>query len=241
VDQRDDRDPARRAAAEEAWARAHGKRAISFGKYDYQVLIDSLHNGHANLLAHYFSKGEMSMIYAALLRGINVGGNNKISMKELKEVFEQAGMSSVKTYINSGNIIFKDARNKEQVTLVSEQAIFEHFGLRIKVLVYSFDEYSLIAQAVPPEWVNDERLKSDVLFLWEQADDEGVLEQLALKPGIDRVQYVPRAILWSVDRGDVTKSGMAKIVGTKLYKLVTVRNVNTVRKIYKLMEELEEK
>ncbi|MBU9674758.1 DUF1697 domain-containing protein [Planococcus sp. CP5-4] len=179
------------------------------------------------------------MIYAALLRGINVGGNNKISMKELKEVFEQAGMSSVKTYINSGNIIFKDARNKEQVTLVLKEAIFERFGLRIKVLIYSFDEYSRIAQAVPPEWANDEGLKSDVLFLWEQADDEGVLEQLTLKPGIDRVQYVPGAILWSVDRGDVTKSGMAKIVGTKLYKLVTVRNVNTVRKIYKLMEELK--
>ena len=179
------------------------------------------------------------MIYAALLRGINVGGNNKINMKELKEVFEQAGLSSVKTYINSGNIVFKDARNKEQVTLVLEEAIFERFGLRIKVLVYSFDEYSRIAQAVPPEWANDERLKSDVLFLWEQADDEGVLEQLTLKPGIGRVQYVPGAILWSVDRGDVTKSGMAKIVGTKLYKLVTVRNVNTVRKIYKLMKELE--
>ncbi|MFP3358132.1 DUF1697 domain-containing protein [Planococcus sp. SIMBA_143] len=181
------------------------------------------------------------MIYAALLRGINVGGNNKINMKELKEAFEQAGMSSVKTYINSGNIIFEDARNKEQVTFVSKQAIFEHFGLRIKVLVYSFDEYSRIAQAVPPEWANDERLKSDVLFLWQQADDERVLEQLPLKQEIDRVQYVPGAILWSVDRTDVTKSGMAKIVGTKLYKLVTVRNVNTVRKIYNLMKELEEK
>lgn len=179
------------------------------------------------------------MIYTALLRGINVGGNNKISMKELKEAFEQAGMSSVKTYINSGNIVFTDDRNKEQVTLVSEQAILEHFGLHIKVLVYSFGEYSRIAQAVLPEWANDERLKSDVLFLWEQADDEQVLEQLPLKPGIDRVHYVPGAILWSVDRENVTKSGMAKIIGTKLYKLVTVRNVNTVRKIYKLMKELE--
>ena len=179
------------------------------------------------------------MIYTALLRGINVGGNNKISMKELKEAFEQAGMSSVKTYINSGNIVFTDDRNKEQVTLVSEQAILEHFDLHIKVLVYSFGEYSRIAQAVPPEWANDERFKSDVLFLWEQADDEQVLEQLPLKPGIDRVHYVPGAILWSVDRENVTKSGMAKIIGTKLYKLVTVRNVNTVRKIYKLMKELE--
>lgn len=179
------------------------------------------------------------MIYAALLRGINVGGNNKINMKELKEVFEQAGMSSVKTYINSGNIVFKDTRNKAQVTLVLEQAILEHFGLHIKVLVYSFDEYSRIAQAIPTEWANDERLKSDALFLWEQADDSQVLEQLPLKPGIDRVQYVPGAILWSVDQENVTKSGMAKIVGTKLYKLVTVRNVNTVRKIYTLMKELE--
>jgi len=108
------------------------------------------------------------------------------------------------------------------------------------VLVYSFDEFSRIAQAVPPEWANDERLKSDVLFLWQQADDERVLEQLPLKQEIDRVQYVPGVILWSVDRTDVTKSGMAKIVGTKLYKLVTVRNVNTVRKIYILMKELEE-
>lgn len=179
------------------------------------------------------------MIYAALLRGINVGGNNKINMKELKEAFEQAGMSSVKTYINSGNIVFKDDRDKETVTLVLEEAILAQFGLRIKVLVYSFDEYSRIAKAVPVEWANDERLKSDVLFLWQQADDERVLEQLSLKPDIDRVQYVPGAILWSVDRGQVTKSGMAKIVGTKLYKLVTVRNVNTVRKIYNLMKEMD--
>ncbi|KAA2291787.1 DUF1697 domain-containing protein, partial [Clostridioides difficile] len=48
------------------------------------------------------------MIYVALLRGINVGGNNKINMKQLKETFEQAGMLDVVTYINSGNIIFAD-------------------------------------------------------------------------------------------------------------------------------------
>ncbi|HSP21277.1 MAG TPA: DUF1697 domain-containing protein, partial [Planococcus sp. (in: firmicutes)] len=42
------------------------------------------------------------MVYAALLRGINVGGNNKVNMKELKQVFEEAGMTAVKTYINSG-------------------------------------------------------------------------------------------------------------------------------------------
>ena len=179
------------------------------------------------------------MIYAALLRGINVGGHNKVNMKELKEAFEQAGMSSVKTYINSGNIVFQDSREKEQVTILLEQAILEWFGLRIRVLVYSFDEYSRIAQAVPSEWANDKQLKSDVLFLWQQIDQESVMEQLPLKPDIDQAIYVPGAILWSVDREQTSRSGMAKIVGTALYKQVTIRNVNTVRKIYELMRELE--
>lgn len=181
------------------------------------------------------------MIYAALLRGINVGGNNKVNMKELKHVFEEAGMTAVKTYINSGNIVFADAdRPKGEIMSVLEEAIFAHFGLRIKVLVYSIDEYTRIAEAVPDDWTNDDRLKSDVLFLWEEADDESVMEQLPLKPAIDRAQYVPGAILWSVDRDQVTKSGMVKIVGTKLYKLVTIRNVNSVRKIHGLMKELKE-
>lgn len=181
------------------------------------------------------------MVYAALLRGINVGGNNKVNMKELKQVFEEAGMTAVKTYINSGNIVFVDAgRTKQEIMAVLEAGIFVHFGLRIKVLVYSIDEYTRIVEAVPAQWTNDDKLKSDVLFLWEEADDESVLEQLPLKPEVDRAHYVPGAILWSVERDKVTRSGMTKIVGTKLYKLVTIRNVNSVRKIYGLMREMEE-
>lgn len=181
------------------------------------------------------------MIYVALLRGINVGGNNKINMKELKHAFEEAGMTAVKTYINSGNIIFADvARSKQEVTVKLENVIFSEFGLRIKVLVYAIDEYTRIAEAIPAEWTNDEKLKSDVLFLWEEVDDESVLSQLPLKAEIDHAQYVPGAILWSVERGKVTKSGMAKIVGTKLYKQITIRNVNSVRKIHQLMQELKE-
>lgn len=181
------------------------------------------------------------MIYVALLRGINVGGKNKINMKELKGVFEEAGMTAVKTYINSGNIIFADAaRTKQEVTAVLEEGIFLEFGLRIRVLIYAIDEYTRIAEAVPQEWTNDERAKSDVLFLWEEADDESILAQLPLKTGIDRAHYVPGAILWSVVRDKQAQSGMAKIIGTKLYKLVTIRNVNSVRKIQQLMQEAKE-
>ncbi len=63
---------------------------------------------------------------------------------------------------------------------------------------------------------------------------------LAIKPNIDTVKYVPGAILWSIDKINATKSGMSKIVGSKLYQQVTIRNVNTVRKIYKLMQHQDD-
>jgi uncharacterized protein (DUF1697 family) len=71
-------------------------------------------------------------------------------------------------------------------------------------------------------------------------DSESVLEGLKLAPEIDRVIYVPGAVLWSYDRQHAGRSGMNKIIGTKFYSSVTVRNVNTARKIYSLMKSAAE-
>ncbi|KKO51058.1 DUF1697 domain-containing protein [Paenibacillus sp. DMB20] len=176
------------------------------------------------------------MVYAALLRGINVGGNNKIEMKRLKEVFEEAGMRSVVTYINTGNIIFTDdSRSKNEISNLLEEAIHAAFGLRIKVLVLSFDDFAKVMQALPESWTNDKQMKSDVLFLWDDIDDETVLEKLVIRPEVDTVKYVPGAILWSIDKADLAKSGMEKLAGNKISRQMTVRNVNTTRKIYEFM------
>ncbi|MCJ1910081.1 DUF1697 domain-containing protein [Planococcus ruber] len=181
----------------------------------------------------------MDDTYIALLRGINVGGNNKIDMKALKLAFEQAGFTAVKTYINSGNILFKSGHlPKKELGPITEKAILEHFGLNIKVLIYAAKEFLSIAKALPENWVNDKEMKSDVLFLWEEVDDEKIMEQLQLKPEVDQVIYVPGAILWTVARENVAKSGMVKIVGTDIYRKVTIRNVNTVRKLAGLIEDL---
>ncbi|WP_188455497.1 DUF1697 domain-containing protein [Virgibacillus oceani] len=177
------------------------------------------------------------MVYVALLRGINVGGNNKIDMKLLKQTFEKAGMDDVVTYINTGNIIFSYNGTNVDLPGILEEAIHLDFGLQIKVVVRSFDEVSSIINAIPDTWKNDKEMKSDVMFLWDEVDDESVLMDLTIKPTIDTVKYVPGAILWSVDKINVTKSGISKIIGSKLYKQVTVRNVNTARKIYKLMQD----
>ncbi|RTR34045.1 DUF1697 domain-containing protein [Robertmurraya yapensis] len=179
------------------------------------------------------------MIYIALLRGINVGGKNKIDMKKLKQSFEQAGMEDVVTYINTGNIIFSSkSQSKNELSDILEEAIHKDFGLNIRVVVRSFDDIKRIISAIPATWKNDNEMKSDVLFLWDDIDEESVLENLTIKPNIDTVKYVPGAILWSVEKKNVTKSGVSKIIGTKVYKHVTVRNVNTARKIYELMSKL---
>lgn len=177
------------------------------------------------------------MIYVALLRGINVGGKNSIDMKLLKQAFERAGMRSVVTYINTGNIIFAvDDESKTNISHILEQAIQANFGLPIKVVVLSFDDYTQIINAIPESWTNDQQMKSDVMFLWDDINDKSILDKLVIKPDIDTVIYVAGAILWSVDKNNVTRSGMTKIVGTSIYRQMTVRNVNTTRKIYELMQ-----
>ena len=179
------------------------------------------------------------MIYVALLRGINVGGKNKINMTMLKKTFEQIGMGSVMTYINSGNIIFTDKEHsKRELATILEKAILADFGLSIKVLVRSFNDFKEIIEYLPKTWKNDQDMKSDVLFLWDEIDEESLLEKLVIKPDIDTIKYVSGSILWSVDRKNSTRSGMMKLASSKLYKQVTIRNVNTTRKIYDLMQDL---
>lgn len=176
------------------------------------------------------------MVYVALLRGINVGGNNIIDMKLLKKTFEKAGMEAVVTYINSGNVVFTDTvHTKQELSALLGKAIYDEFQLNIKVLIRDMNDFERMMEILSESWRNDEVMKCDVLFLEDSFDREDLLSELTIKPSIDTAIYSPGAILWSVAKKDVTRSGLIKIVGTPLYKAMTVRNVNTVRKLYEIM------
>lgn len=177
------------------------------------------------------------MVYLALLRGINVGGNNKVDMKQLKVAFEEAGMTNVRTYINSGNIIFETKTTAlPSLTSKLESVIESNFGFHVKVLLITFGTIETVVKALPDTWLNDSTMKCDIMFLWEHVNKPAVLDELRIKPEIEDVQYVAGAIIWRVDRKNVTKSGIARLVGTDLYKHMTIRNCNTVRKLYALMQ-----
>jgi uncharacterized protein (DUF1697 family) len=176
------------------------------------------------------------MEYLALLRGINVGGKNKIPMPELLSVCQDRGLERVETYINTGNILFSSQKSPTEVAVTITQGIAGAFGLDIPVLVLEATTFLKVAQAIPDDWSNDKVQKADVWFLWAEYDKAETLELLPLQEGIDQASYVPGAILWSVSRANQGKSRMNKVVGTKLYKSITIRNVNTVRKIATLLQ-----
>src|SRR3954462_4325371 len=116
------------------------------------------------------------MIYVALLRGINVGGNAKVSMSELKAALDQAGLQAVKTYINSGNIVFKDdMRTPDELVSLIEKTIQTECKLDVKVLVRDMNAVKAVCEALPETWRNDTTMKCDVLFLWDEIDNESIL------------------------------------------------------------------
>lgn len=178
------------------------------------------------------------MVYVALLRGVNVGGNGKVDMKELKAVFEATGMTSVKTYINSGNVVFvTDTRSNARIAETLESAIEKRFHAAVRVLVRSIDEIRSVVEALPADWTNDTTTKCDVFFLWDDADQPSILERLDFDPQTDDVRYTPGAVIRRVDHKNASKSRLTRIVGTPLYQQMTTRNCNTARKLLQLMSE----
>ena len=175
------------------------------------------------------------MTYVAFLRGVNVGGKGIVSMVAIKDALVALGMSEVRTYINSGNVIFSTrASGAQQLTDRIEKALEQHTGIAIKVLVMDHKALKKMVDAIPPNWVDDKTMRTYVLLLWKELDDRGILDRLPIKPGVDELKYTPGAVVWRVDREDVGRRQMNKIVGTPMYKKITVRSANTMRKLKEL-------
>jgi uncharacterized protein (DUF1697 family) len=175
------------------------------------------------------------MIYVAFLRGVNVGGNSIVSMAAIRDALVALGLSDVRTHINSGNVIFSTrASDAQRLTVRIEKALEQHTGMAIKLLVMDHKALKKIVDAIPRTWVDDKTMRTYVLLLWKELDDRGILDRLAIKPGVDELRYTPGAVVWRVDRANVGRSQMNRIVGTPIYKKITIRSANTMRKLNEL-------
>jgi uncharacterized protein (DUF1697 family) len=175
------------------------------------------------------------MTYVAFLRGVNVGGKGIVSMAAIKEALVALGLSDVRTYINSGNVIFSTrASDALRLTARIEKALEQPTGMAIKVLVMDHKTLKKMVGAIPRNWVDDKTMRTYVLLLWNELDNRGILDRLPIKPGVDEIRYTRGAVVWRVDRENVGRSHMNKIVGTPLYKKITIRSANTMRKLNEL-------
>ena len=182
----------------------------------------------------------MSDRYLVLLRGVNVGGNKKVPKKELQAVLESIGFTDVTVYINSGNAV------GTHTGLVAadevQSALTAHFGFEVPTLVLPSAKVRAIAAAIPEHWTNDSPnpektgYQSNVAYLFDDVNTPDVLEMLGHDPAIENMIYVDGAVIQSISRANQARGALAKVIGRKLYAHMTVRNVNTARKLAELLD-----
>jgi len=181
-----------------------------------------------------------SEVYVALLRGVNVGGKNNVSMAALKESFEAIGLRDVRTYINSGNVLFRstgmDPRTLERRI---DRVLAAGHGLASKAVVRSEAEMARLVTAIAGTWKPDAQWKYNVMFLRHAVDSPRVLDGIVLKADIERAVYCKGTLLWSARLSGFNRTTMKKLVGQPLYQEMTIRSVNTTRKILELMRQMK--
>jgi uncharacterized protein (DUF1697 family) len=186
------------------------------------------------------SKQSRFNVYVALLRGVNVGGNNIISMRALKESFEAVGFTQVSTYINSGNVIFTtketDARKLETKI---EQMLSRDFQLDSRVVIRNLSEMEQLVQSLPKSWTGASDWRYNVIFLRHTIDSERILQELTTKTDSEELVYRPGTLLWSAPVSDINRTNMQKLSSRKVFRDMTVRNLNTTKKLCELMKKVD--
>lgn len=177
--------------------------------------------------------------YLALLRGINVGGKNLVKMADLKECFEAHGFVNVRTYIQSGNVLFfSDAPDPARLPGRIEQALLETFDLPLRVVVLPHQELKdIVAHA--PDGFGDEpdAYRYDVMYLFEPVTVPEVMENVSTREGVDQVWAGETVLYFSRLISRASQSRLSKIASTPVYQSMTIRNWKTTSKLLDMMEE----
>lgn len=176
--------------------------------------------------------------YISFLRGVNVGGKNKISMSELKAELEKNGFTDVLTYINSGNIIFtSDNINEQELKENCETIIINRFQLNISVAIINAKELIATFEHAPFWWNADTNSKHNAIFVIPPTTVEEVCKEVGeIKPEYEQVEFYNRVIFWSAPRGTFSRTRWSKVSSTSVYNRITIRNANTVNKIIQLVK-----
>ena len=180
--------------------------------------------------------------YLVLLRGINVGGKNKVPMALLRACLEELGYSNVVTYIASGNVILSSERSAGEVKRQVEEALPKAFRLNselIAVLVLTRAQLRAVVSNKPKGFGDHpETYHSDAIFLMG-IDAATAMQVFDPRPGVDRVWPGDGVIYSQRLSAQRTKSRLNKAISTPLYKSMTIRSWATTMALLDLVEASE--
>lgn len=176
-------------------------------------------------------------IYILLLRGINVGGKNKVPMADLKKCLEALGFSDVVTYIASGNVIMRSKEKPAEIQAHIEKALPKKFKLDstlIKILVLTASELKAVVNNKPKGFGDQpKKYHSDAIFLMDISAKEA-LSVFSPKEGVDTI-WPGNGVIYSQRLSSKrTKSRLNRIMVSPLYKSMTIRNWNTTTKLLEM-------
>jgi uncharacterized protein (DUF1697 family) len=176
--------------------------------------------------------------YAALLRGINVGGKNPVRMTELKTCFEALGFESVSTYIQSGNVIFSAEESaRTRLTSQVEDALSKTFNYSSRVVLRSYQEMkNIVAHAAEGFGSDPASYRYDVIFLKEPLSAARAMKSVTTKEGVDQAFAGKGVLYFSRLISKAAQSHLPRIISMPVYQSMTIRNWNTTTKLLKMME-----
>ena len=177
------------------------------------------------------------MRYVLLLRGINVGGKNKVVMSELKELLKREGFSDVDSYINSGNLFLTSDESVEKIILKVEKVLEENYEFSIPFVLLSKEDY-LEEMARLPEWWKDEFARKDILFFSRGTEVSEVIRFVEGSEFYNERVYIGKgAVFWAkIDEAEYKKTTYhKKILKQPFYKTITIRNGKTFDKIAEIL------
>lgn len=172
--------------------------------------------------------------YIAFLRGVNISGKNKVPMAELRKDFERLDFGEVKTYLNSGNVVFSsDEDNAERLTKQIERMIKNQFDLDIPVFVISREKLADILRNAPDWWgTENKEIYDNLIFIMPPATFAEVYREIGEpKEELEKIKDYKEVIFWSFSRKDYQRTNWwSKTASANISSKLTIRAANTVRK-----------
>lgn len=175
--------------------------------------------------------------YIALLKGINVGGHKKVPMAELRELLSDKGLKNVKTYIQTGNVVFQSSEiNRKSIEQKIQMTIIDHFGFEVSVLVITRKHLKRIFDDSP--FTGEKKQKSYFTMLHDKPNED--LVKIASEKKYENEEYfiINDAIYFYCEKGYGKAKFNMNFFERKLNTFATARNYNTMVKLLSLSEDL---